>query len=254
MTNTIYDHPLYYDVLFGWDRTREAAFYDRIFEIAGIRTGESILEVGAGTGEIAVRLALLGRPVSALDISNDMLDYLSEKADREGVTIPCSCDDMRSFSHSTIYGGALNPLSSFRLLQTDDDADRHLASMAAAIRAGGIYVLDLDFLETVDGPAITTNEEWVMSRDDITIRATNERIFVEDHGRHIELVWGVEEHLRGYTCESFSKLVSRSGCFHIESWHPESGRSGEEGVSVFDAERPADRCSTGRTMVVLRRW
>lgn len=253
MTNTIYDYPLYYDVLFGWDRTREAAFYDRIFELAGIDTRESILEVAAGTGEIAVRLALLGRPVAALDISNDMLACLSEKAGRAGVTIPCACDDMRSFSHSTVYGGAFNPLSSFRLLQTDEDADRHLASMAAAIRSGGVYVLDLDFLETLDDPAITASEEWVMSRDDITIRATNERIFVEDQGRHIELAWGVEEHLRGYTCDSFSRLASRSGCFHIESWHPEAGRSGEEEVSVFDAERSADSYSTGRTMVVLRR-
>jgi hypothetical protein len=125
--------------------------------------------------------------------------------------------------------------------------------MAAAIRSGGVYVLDLDFCEQMDVPAITTSEEWVMSRDDITIRATNEQIFVEDQGRRIELLWGIEEHLRGYTCDSFSTLISRNGCFQVESWHPEVGRTGEEAVTVFNAEQSAGRCSKGRTMVVLRR-
>jgi hypothetical protein len=35
----IYDHPLYYDILFGWDRSREADFYHRMFERCGIGAG-----------------------------------------------------------------------------------------------------------------------------------------------------------------------------------------------------------------------
>ena len=44
-SETIYDHPLYYDVLFGFDRSREAEFYDRTFARCGIARGEPILEV-----------------------------------------------------------------------------------------------------------------------------------------------------------------------------------------------------------------
>ena len=253
MTNTIYDHPLYYDILFGWDRSGEAAFYDQIFTLAGVGRDEPVLEVASGTGQIAIRLARLNRPVSALEISAGMLAYLGDRASTEGVEVRRIRDDMRSFSDDVCYGAALNPLSSFRLLQTDHDASRHLEVMAAAIRSGGIYVLDLEFRERMNEPPITTNEEWVMSRGHISVRATDERIYVNDQGRQIELRWGVEGHLRNYTCEAFASLISRNGSFVIESWHPEAGREGDEGVSKFNADRPAGSCSHGRTMVVLRR-
>lgn len=253
MANTIYDYPLYYDILFGWDRAGEAAFYDRLFNLADIGSDEPILEVASGTGEIAVRLARLSRPVVALDIRADMLAHLREKASAMRVAVRTICDDMRSFSDIVSYGGAFNPLSSFRLLHTDDDAGRHLDAMAAAIRSGGIYVLDLDFRERMDEPPVTTTEEWLMRRGDISIRATNDLIYVDDHGRRIELLWGAEGHLRNYTCETFSGLISCNGHFRVESWYPEVGREGEEEVSVFDTEHAASSCSRGRTMVVLRR-
>jgi hypothetical protein len=105
----------------------------------------------------------------------------------------------------------------------------------------------------MDEPPVTTTDEWMMSRGDISICATDDLIYVDDHGRRIELLWGAEGHLRNYTCETFSSLISRNGRFRVESWHPEVGREGEEEVSVFDAEQAAGSCSRGRTMVVLRR-
>ena len=47
-SETIYDHPLYYDILFGWDRTKEAEFYHRLFERCGGRPQETDAETRAG--------------------------------------------------------------------------------------------------------------------------------------------------------------------------------------------------------------
>jgi len=57
---TIYDYPLYYDILFGWDRNAEANFYDTAFQHHGAPRGGNIIEIGCGTGQAAVRLAKHG--------------------------------------------------------------------------------------------------------------------------------------------------------------------------------------------------
>jgi hypothetical protein len=63
---------------------------------------------------------------------------------------------MTTFSTTVKFAAAYNPMSSFRLLQSDVAVDLHLRSMAAALRPSGVYVLDMDFLSSADEPAITT--------------------------------------------------------------------------------------------------
>ena len=48
---TIYDFPLYYDILFGWDRTIEADFYSAVFSQNEVAKSEPMLEVACGTGQ-----------------------------------------------------------------------------------------------------------------------------------------------------------------------------------------------------------
>jgi hypothetical protein len=160
---------------------------------------------------------------------------------------------MRSFASYEPYGAALNPMSSFRLLQSAADAEAHLHAMAAALRSGGIYALDMYFSETVDAPEVTTDEEWVMSRGAVTVRATDDAIDVDDAGRRIALRWSGETHLRTYTCAQFAERVAAEPKLRIEAWHPEVARSGADGVSTFDADEPRQAPCAGRAVVVLRR-
>ena len=252
-TDTIYDHPLYYDILFDWDRSAEAVFYNRIFELNGVGDDEAILEVACGTGQIAKRLARLNRSVTGMDISEDMLAFLNDSSGAEGLTVRTVQADMTSFSDDIIYGAAFNPMSSFRLLQSDGQAEAHLASMAASLRIGGVYVLDLDFRERIDDPSITTEESWEMNRAGVSVYGTNDVIYVDDNGSKLELQWGAEGHLRNYTVATFIDRVRAVESYVIHAWHPETGRAGEDGVSVFEAENPAASIHAGRAMVVLRR-
>ena len=57
---SIYDYPLYYDILFGWQRDAEAARYASIFQGCGAALGSRMLEMGRGTGQIGLRLAAAG--------------------------------------------------------------------------------------------------------------------------------------------------------------------------------------------------
>ncbi len=250
---TIYDYPQYYDLLFGWDRSAEAQFYHRIFERAGIESGEPLLEVACGTGRIAIELARQGHNVTGMDIRADMLTFLEARAAAAGTSVRTVRADMTTFADSVTYAGAYNPMSSLRILQTDTELDAHLAAMATALGVGGLYVLDMDFADRMDAPPITTEEAWEMTGAGITVRATDELIYVNDNGVALSLEWGSDNHLRNYTCATFTDRLNACRSFVVQSWHPESGRAGTEGISVFDAEQPVPVCTSGRTMVVLRR-
>ena len=177
----IYNYPAYYDLLFGWDRDAEASFYDRVIALNGVGDSEPILEIAVGTGQIARRLARLGHRVTGLDASSDMLDLLQQRGVAEGANVRLLHADMTDFSDAVVYGAAFNPMNSFRLLQSDAAAIAHLNAVASVLRSGGIYLLDMEFCEDLRQPAATTSESWKMSRDGVTIVATNDRIQVSDH-------------------------------------------------------------------------
>lgn len=250
---TIYDHPLYYDILFGWDRTPEADFYEAVLQRAGVTRSDAVLEVACGSGQVARLLARRGWRVCGLDLREGMVAFLAEQARAEGLAIEARTGDMTvAFADGSEFAAAYNPMSSFRLLHDDAAVAAHLDAMAHALRPGGIYVLDMEFLGAADTPAITTDEDWEMERDGVTVRAEDEAVRVFDGGRFLTLPWGEEVHLRGYTSEAFVARVEASGRFAIDSWHPEAGRNGE-GVSLFDIDHRAGSPVVGRAMVVLRR-
>lgn len=250
-SQTIYDHPLYYDILFGFDRSREADFYERTFARCGVARGERILEVACGPARVARLIARRGHRVSGLDHSAAMLAFARDEAAAEATPLETLRADMTVFSCEHAFAAAYNPLSSFRLLHRNADVDAHLRCMAAALRAGGVYVLDLGFRASADEPVVTTDEGWEMTRRGVKVRGENDAVYVDDAGRRLRLAWGDEAHLRGYTTAELRERVCACSDFAIESWHPESGRA--TGVSEFRSEGQAHPPPAGRAMVVLRR-
>ena len=250
-SDTIYDHPRYYDILFGFDRSKEAEFYERTFARCGVARGERVLELAAGPARVARLLARRGWHLTALDHSAEMLALARAETAAEGVALETLCADMTAFRCERAFAGAYNPLSSFRLLHSDDEADAHLRCVAAALRPGGVYVLDVAFVATDGEPSHTTDEGWEMTRGDVTVRGENDAVFVTDAGVPRRLAWGPELHLRNYTASAFAERVGACPGFAIESWHPESSR--ETGVSEFAVEGQTGAPVVGRTMVVLRR-
>ena len=105
-----------------------------------------------------------------------MLAYAREAAAAEATPLETLCADMTAFAAAPAFAAAYNPLSSFRLLHSDAEADAHLRCMAAALRPGGVYVLDLAFQARADEPPHTTDEGWEMTRGDVTVRGDNEAV------------------------------------------------------------------------------
>ena len=158
---------------------------------------------------------------------------------------------MTSFSARDRFAAAYNPLSSFRLLHSDAEADAHLRCVAAALRPGGVYVLDLAFLANAAEPVVTTDEGWEMKRGELTVRGENDAVYVTDAGVERRLAWGPEAHLRGYTASAFAERVSRLP--RLRDRVVASGVEPRERRQRVQQRGLRRRLGVGRAMVVLRR-
>ena len=80
----------FYDPLIGWT-TREKTFKSRLVQQANLKPGHRVLDVGAGTGTLAILIKqqVPGAEVVALDGDPAILAIAAEKARRHGVAIEC---------------------------------------------------------------------------------------------------------------------------------------------------------------------
>jgi SAM-dependent methyltransferase len=247
---SIYDYPLYYDVLFSWNREAAAETYGAPLRRHGAPARGRILEIACGTGQIAVRLARRGWQVTGLDLSQGMLDLLQSRAAEAGVTLAELRADMTSFELGEPREGAYNPLSSFRLLPHDGAAVSHLEAVAQALAPGAPYVLDLIFGTSGEGADV--DAEWTMRRGPVEVHAGIRSIRVADGrtGVRLELDWGRD--LRAYTPEAFARVVEASRLLLLSACYPEAGHDAE-GISRFDLDHPLPAPVDGRALVVLTR-
>src|SRR3954451_14890535 len=62
------------------------------------KTNDGVLDVGAGTGRVALRLAYAGHEVTALDVDAELLEVLEHRAAEAGVSIATVAADAAAFT------------------------------------------------------------------------------------------------------------------------------------------------------------
>ncbi len=115
------------------------------------RTGGPILELAAGTGRVAVPLALAGYEVTAVDIDPAMLDRLRERvarasasADDAGLRVFPVEADLVELTPPSARGFSLAILALNSILLLDSRAKQRAAleTMARCLAPGGVGVVD----------------------------------------------------------------------------------------------------------------
>jgi len=163
------------------------------FRAIARRTGGPILELGCGTGRVAIPLAQDGHDVVGLDRSPAMLARAERHARREGVTLRLVVGDMRSFSFSEAFPLIAIPFNTFLML-TPDDRWACLARVREHLAPTGLLAVDCfqpdpELIVDKDGGV---REEWtrrdVESGRDVT-KFSSSRANVDQ----VDLRWWFEE-------------------------------------------------------------
>jgi SAM-dependent methyltransferase len=112
-------------------------------ELARAEAGP-VLDVGAGTGRVALTLARDGHDVTALDLEPALLRELSARAARDDLAIRTEQADAAGFELAgPPYGLILVPMQTIQLLPGRAARAAFLASARAHLAAGGLVALAL---------------------------------------------------------------------------------------------------------------
>lgn len=106
-------------------------------ELAG---GGRVLELGVGTGRVAIPLAQLGLDVHGIESSAAMVDQLRAKPQGGDVTV--TVGDFADVDVPGTFSLCLAVFSTLLMLRSQDDQLRCFANVAARLEPGGAFVVE----------------------------------------------------------------------------------------------------------------
>lgn len=133
--NSSYYHQLY----FHRDDKEAADFIDNLITYLKPAPGSTMLDVACGKGRHSLQLADKGFDVTGIDLSDDSI---SEALKSERPTLHFYKHDMRLPFWINYFGYAFNFFTSFGYFRTRREHDNAIRTIAQAIQANGIFVMD----------------------------------------------------------------------------------------------------------------
>ena len=127
------------------DYRKESAYILRVLKRHLRRTPRSILDLGCGTGEHALRWAAKGITVTGIDRSADMLIQAKSKAGRQYPDLRFVKADIRHFNLGKTFDAATAMFAVMSYQTTRNDILSTLRSVRRHLRPGGIFVFDAWF-------------------------------------------------------------------------------------------------------------
>jgi len=220
-----------------WSRTvtEDIGFY-----VAEARRARgTVVELGVGTGRIAVPVALAGVPIIGVDSSARMLKVCRRRAEAEGVEhlVDLRLGDLRDPPVSERVRLATSPFRALLHLETNAERRQALASVCRLLEPGGRFVFDVfapsaaDVEETHDRWLEREPGIWERARWDLERRVLRLDVRSRESKASMRLAWLPAEDWRALLEEAGFQIVACYGWFDLR---PYAG--GED--SIWLARRP----------------
>jgi SAM-dependent methyltransferase len=182
----------------------ECAAYDAdlpVWEELAAAADGPILDVGCGTGRVALHLAARGYDVTGLDSEPEFVQALAARARERGLGVRTEIADARSFSLGREFALVLAPMQVVQLLGGPPGRLRMLGCVRDHLRVGGRFAAALaDPFEGVPAgeaappmPDVREQEGWVFSSTPVAVRAEAGATVIDRHRQSVSPQGELEE-------------------------------------------------------------
>jgi SAM-dependent methyltransferase len=182
----------------------ECAAYDidlPLWRTLAKRAEGPVLDIGAGTGRVAIDLALHGYDVTALDADPDLLQELGARARRRKLRVPTVAADARSFELGREFALVIAPMQVVQLFDGDRGRRAALGCIRRHLSTGGVFAAALaDPFEGIpEGemvppmPDIRDVDGWVYASTPIDVRIEHGRAAIDRHRQSVSPAGEINE-------------------------------------------------------------
>lgn len=231
---SVYDYPVLYDAIFNSDWSREFKFLQfALRRFGGIEQAAQarLFEPACGTGRLMYQFAKLGTEISGCDLNPLAVQYCNARLRRHGLKetafVADMCDVGRANAPDESFDAAFNLVSSFRHLETENQARAHLKDAARILKPGGLYILGIHLTPERGAPVCDVEKDTVYKwklrvQSLLKVLNTNRKNrvetisfeFIADSPKEKIHVIDVFP-FRIYTRAHFARLIKETGWFKI---------------------------------------
>ena len=212
----------YENFAYYYDSLMDPQFYNDYEEFINEHCDfHEVLELGCGTGEMAIRLSQKNKKVFATDISDDMLNVTKQKAMYKNVDLLLQKVDMRDFSTSYPVDLILCLCDSLNYLLEPQDILDTFINVYHSLKHDGTFIFDIDSLYKMNN--ILNNYQENEEDDDFLFQWHIEHIdngfihhYVYIHDKIENEI--VEEHhyQKTFAIEQYLEWLKEAGFIHID--------------------------------------
>jgi SAM-dependent methyltransferase len=146
-----------------------------------------VLDMGCGTGRVALDLAARGCDVTGLDSDAELIETLRERTKARKLDVRGAVGDARSFDLGTTFALVISPMQVVQLLGGPDGRAQMLASVRRHLEPGGLFAAALanPFDDWSDEeslpplPDVREEDGWVYSSTPIDVRRAGDAFVIE---------------------------------------------------------------------------
>ncbi len=222
---------------------------DLIEQVADLRPGADILDMGCGRGRHALELGRRGYKVRGIDLSAPSIEAARKLATEEDLNrVTFDVGDMRENTFDECFDGVVNLFTAFGYFEDDEDHQKVIDTFAGALRPGGSLVQD--FLNApylcnrlVPGDAREEDGVHIEQRRWVEDGRINKEILLQKNGD----AQTFRESVRLFTLEDFAAMYSHAGLKLLETYGDYDGRP-------YDADSPRLILTARLTHQTAPRW
>lgn len=222
------------------DYKKWADYVENIFK-KHEQSASMVLELGCGTGSFGIEMARRGYDMICLDLSPEMLDCASEKAEKEGVDILFLNQNMCSFELYGTVDVIVCLLDSFNYLTSPVQVRKLLKLVQNYLNPGGLFIFDVNtrykfentiadnlFYEIDDDITYiwenSYNPKTKKARFDLTFFVKQDELYERFDETHYERAYSDEE-IMDFIKNSDMEFVCKYGELNLKKPLPTSQRN-----------------------------